>query len=140
MTDKWPSFVTRDLGESEEDDAEMLRRWQEYDQRMKALIAAGGVHQDADGWWVDDATGELIGPDPEIERPATAEELVQAKPFAEALPDLYASIQRARGRPPATNPKRPVTIRLDADVVEKFKATGKGWQGRINEVLKKAKV
>lgn len=78
MTDrKWPSFVTRDLGDSVEDDAEMLRRWEAYNKEMRALIAAGGVHQDEDGWWVDDATGELIGPDPEDERPRTDEELKQ---------------------------------------------------------------
>lgn len=78
MTDrKWPSFVTRDLGDSAEDDAEMLRRWEAYNKEMQALIAAGGVHQDEDGWWVDDATGELIGPDPEDERPRTDEELKQ---------------------------------------------------------------
>ena len=61
MTEKkWPSFVTRDLGDSPEDDVEMLRRWQVYEGGMKALIAAGGLHQDDDGWWVETATGELI--------------------------------------------------------------------------------
>lgn len=99
MTEKWPSFVTIDLGDSPGDDAEILRRWKEYDRRMKALIAAGGVHQDAEGWWVEDATGELIGPDPELERPRTEDELARFRPFEEALPDLHASIQRAR--PPA---------------------------------------
>lgn len=89
MTEKkWPSFVTKDLGDSPEDDAEMLRRWQVYEGEMKALIAAGGVHQDDDGWWVDDATGELIGPDPEIERPLTSDELVKAVPLTTALRDL----------------------------------------------------
>ena len=68
MTKKWPSFVTKDLGDSEEDAAEAMRRWEAYDRGMKALVAAGGVHRDADGWWVEDATGELIGPDPELER------------------------------------------------------------------------
>lgn len=29
------------------------------------------------------------------------------------------------------------SIRLDQDVVAKFKATGPGWQSRINEVLRK---
>jgi hypothetical protein len=89
MTEKkWPSFVTRDLGDSPEDDAEMLRRWQVYDREMKALIVAGGVHQDNDGWWVDDATGELIGPDPEIERPRTSDELAKAVPLTTALRGL----------------------------------------------------
>lgn len=81
----------------------------------------------------------MIAADPDDEE-ATDEELARAKPFKEALPELYASIQRARGRPTVATPKRPVTIRLDAEVVEKFKATGKGWQSRINEALKKAKV
>jgi uncharacterized protein (DUF4415 family) len=31
------------------------------------------------------------------------------------------------------------TIRLDAVVIEKFRATGPGWQSRINAVLKAAK-
>ena len=89
MTDKkWPSFITRDLGDSPEDDAEMLRRWQVYDREMKALIAAGGVHQDHDGWWVETATGELIGPDPEIERPMTSEELAKAVPLTTTLRNL----------------------------------------------------
>lgn len=87
----WPAFVTSDLGDSEADDAEMERRWTVYAQDMAALIAAGGVHQDKDGWWVDDATGELIGPDPEIERPVTMAELARARPFAE----VFAAIPQA---------------------------------------------
>lgn len=70
----------------------------------------------------------------------TEEDFRNAKPFAEALPELYESIQRARGRPPVENPRQQISIRLDPDVVAKFKATGKGWQSRINEVLKQAKV
>lgn len=42
------------------------------------------------------------------------------------------------GRPPAENPKKQVTLRLDPDVIEKFRATGKGWQSRINAELRKA--
>ena len=42
------------------------------------------------------------------------------------------------GRPPTENPKRQVTLRLDPDVLEKFRATGKGWQSRINAELRKA--
>ena len=107
---------------------------------MRALIATGTVHEDDEGWWVDNATGELIGPDPELERPRTEEELKKFRPFAEVSPDLYESIKRARGRPPVAKPRRQISIRLDPDVVEKFKATGKGWQNRINEILKQAKV
>jgi uncharacterized protein (DUF4415 family) len=42
------------------------------------------------------------------------------------------------GRPPAVNSKKQVTLRLDPDVLEKFRATGKGWQSRINAELRKA--
>jgi uncharacterized protein (DUF4415 family) len=41
------------------------------------------------------------------------------------------------GRPPLPNPKQQVTLRLDPDVIEKFRATGKGWQSRINAELRK---
>jgi uncharacterized protein (DUF4415 family) len=50
------------------------------------------------------------------------------------------SIRRARGRPALANPRKHISLRLDPDVIEKFRATGKGWQGRINEVLKQAKI
>ena len=42
------------------------------------------------------------------------------------------------GRPPVENPKKQVTLRLDPEIVEKFRATGKGWQSRINAELRKA--
>lgn len=105
MRKPWPSFVTRDLGDSEEDDAETTRRWQVYDREMRALIAAGGVHMDADGWSVDDETGELIGPDPEIERPLTDKELAQAWPFAEVFPEWAAEISRTKDDAEAPGPE-----------------------------------
>lgn len=42
------------------------------------------------------------------------------------------------GRPVSENPKKQVTLRLDPDVIERFRATGKGWQSRINAELRKA--
>lgn len=42
------------------------------------------------------------------------------------------------GRPPKENPKKLVSLRLDPDVIEKFRATGRGWQSRINAELRKA--
>jgi uncharacterized protein (DUF4415 family) len=44
---------------------------------------------------------------------------------------------RKRGRPRSETPKRQVTLRLDADLVDHFRLEGRGWQGRINEVLRK---
>ena len=42
------------------------------------------------------------------------------------------------GRPKLANPKRRITLRLDGDVLESFRATGPGWQSRMNEALRKA--
>ncbi|MBP0580741.1 BrnA antitoxin family protein [Labrys sp. LIt4] len=45
---------------------------------------------------------------------------------------------RRRGRPRVPAPKRQITLRIDPDVIEYFKASGSGWQRRINAVLKEA--
>ena len=45
---------------------------------------------------------------------------------------------RPVGRP--TSGKQRVTLLLEPDVIEKFRATGPGWQARMNDVLKTAKV
>ncbi|OCJ17793.1 hypothetical protein A6U87_02345 [Rhizobium sp. AC44/96] len=68
----------------------------------------------------------------------TEEDFKNARPFAEVLPELAESIRRSRGRPAAEQPKRQISLRLDPDVIDAFKATGKGWQGRINDALRKA--
>lgn len=41
-----------------------------------------------------------------------------------------------RGRPKSEKPKKQVTLRLDADLLDGLRATGPGWQTRINEVLR----
>ncbi len=51
----------------------------------------------------------------------------------EATPEQLAKARR--GRPFLQTPKMPVSIRLDAEIVEHFKASGKGWQSRINALL-----
>ncbi|MBZ5760490.1 MULTISPECIES: BrnA antitoxin family protein [Rhizobium] len=68
----------------------------------------------------------------------TEEDFKNARPFADVFPDLAESIRRARGRPAVEAPKRQISLRLDPDVIDAFKATGKGWQSRINEALRKA--
>lgn len=67
----------------------------------------------------------------------------KGRPFREVLPDLAAAIDREiakRGRPPLDKAKKPVTIRLNPETIEKFKATGKGWQSRISDILDAARV
>jgi uncharacterized protein (DUF4415 family) len=41
-----------------------------------------------------------------------------------------------RGRPLGSGSKTQVTLRLDVEVIQKFKASGDGWQTRINDALK----
>lgn len=76
------------------------------------------------------------GPDaPEV----TDDQIAKAQPFTEAFPALAENMRKnVGGRPRSKNPKVPVSIRLDQDVVAKFKATGPGWQSRINDVLRKS--
>ncbi|MBC8130075.1 MAG: BrnA antitoxin family protein [Rhizobiaceae bacterium] len=80
----------------------------------------------------------MIAADPDTAE-ATDAELAEARPFAVVFPDLMASIGKERGRPALERPRRQISIRLDPEVIEKFRATGKGWQSRINEVLRNAK-
>ena len=41
-----------------------------------------------------------------------------------------------RGRPKALKTKQALTVRYDPEVIAGFKATGRGWQTRMNEALK----
>jgi uncharacterized protein (DUF4415 family) len=66
----------------------------------------------------------------------TKEMFAKAKPPAEVLaPEVLAAFKRTRGRPAKARPKIRVAVRLDPDVVEHFRATGPGWQTRINDAL-----
>lgn len=42
----------------------------------------------------------------------------------------------ARGRPRLETPKVLLSVRYDADIVERFKSTGDGWQTRMNDALR----
>ena len=67
----------------------------------------------------------------------TAEDFARAKP-ATGLPDMVRhAFPRTRG-PQRAPVKQQVTLRLDRDVIERFKASGPGWQSRINDALRRA--
>ena len=44
-------------------------------------------------------------------------------------------LRRGRGRPPLAAPKKLVSLRLDQDVIDRFRTGGPGWQSRINAAL-----
>jgi uncharacterized protein (DUF4415 family) len=74
-------------------------------------------------------------------RELTAEDFRAMRPLAEIVPELAELIRKRGERGPQKSPtKQQVTLRLDRDVIERFRSTGSGWQGRINEALRKAKV
>ena len=53
--------------------------------------------------------------------------------------DVYrGSTLVRRGRPRAESPKEHVSLRLDPDILNHFRSTGKGWQVRLNETLREA--
>jgi uncharacterized protein (DUF4415 family) len=71
--------------------------------------------------------------------PITEEQWARMRPAHLVHPEFIAArLRRERGRPKSQAPKQQVTLRLDRDVLEKFRATGDGWQSRINAALRKA--
>lgn len=45
-------------------------------------------------------------------------------------------VSRGREQPKGSGVKTPVTARFDTDIVDAFKATGPGWQTRMNDALR----
>lgn len=58
----------------------------------------------------------------------------------ELTAEMAAQLQPLRrpGRPKVEQPKVPMTMRVDADVLDAIKASGTGWQTRVNQVLREA--
>lgn len=72
----------------------------------------------------------------------TRDDMASARPASGVLPGLIGQkatdelMRRGRGRPHKDDKKISTTVRLDPDVLEAFQMEGKGWQTRINEVLR----
>jgi uncharacterized protein (DUF4415 family) len=58
-----------------------------------------------------------------------------ADPDAQPVDEL---MRRKGGRPRSDHPKQQIALRLDRDVIERFKAGGDGWQTRMNDALRRA--
>ena len=78
-------------------------------------------------------------PDPELlddDLPELDDDFfARARPAAEVMGAAFMESARGPGRPKADAPKEPVTIRFDAAVARHLRASGKGWQTRVNDVL-----
>jgi uncharacterized protein (DUF4415 family) len=69
----------------------------------------------------------------------TKKDFAKAKPASEVLPpEVIAQFRNKGGRPRIENPKEAVKLRIDADVLAKFRESGPGWQTRINGILRAA--
>lgn len=85
-------------------------------------------------------------PNPELtddDNPELTDEwFARARPAAEVLREQFGAeavahlLKPKRGRPPKAARKRAINIRLSPEVLEHFRATGPGWQTRVDEVLK----
>ncbi len=67
----------------------------------------------------------------------TDADVAAARPFREAHPELYNAWKK-RGRPPVETPKVYIGLRLAAGVVNGIRATGKGYNARVEKVLREA--
>ncbi len=65
----------------------------------------------------------------------TEDMMKRMRPASEVVPEIVEAYRRSRGRPPKEAPKVAMTFRFDADIVEAFRAKGRGWQTRMNDAL-----
>lgn len=68
----------------------------------------------------------------------TDADFARARPFAELFPEQAEKLRAMGGRPRLVRPKVHVGFRLDADVVDGIKATGRGYNARVERVLREA--
>ena len=68
----------------------------------------------------------------------TAADFARGRPFKEVFPEHYKSLMRQGGRPRIASPKVHIGLRLAADVVNGIRASGKGYNARVEKVLRDA--
>ena len=69
------------------------------------------------------------------------QEMARARPASDVLPEVFGTqaakaMLKPRGRPHADVVKDRITIRLSPDVTAAFRASGDGWQTRMDAALK----
>jgi uncharacterized protein (DUF4415 family) len=106
--------------------AETMRR-----ARERALKSAAAMTDEEDAAITAAALADPDNPPPDDEF------FRRAAPAIEMMPEVVARFRGQRG-PQKAPTKQLVSLRLDRDVLEHFRATGPGWQARINAALRKA--
>lgn len=82
----------------------------------------------------DEDIRRAIAEDPDAAPELDDATAARLRPAEEVIPEIVAAYRARRGKQKQPT-KVPVSIRLDPDVVNYFRATGEGWQSRINEAL-----
>lgn len=67
---------------------------------------------------------------------AAAKSDPDAQPLTPQQLRAMVPLRTLRGRPKAANPKQLVSVRYSPEVIAWFKATGDGWQARMDTVLR----
>ena len=73
-------------------------------------------------------------------RELTAADMKHFRPIQETDPGMLEAVAnyRKRGRPPVESPKMRIGFRLAADVVADVRASGRGFNARVEKVLRDA--
>ncbi len=77
----------------------------------------------------------LILPTPEEDAQITAAAMTDPDNLPLTAKEL-SQFKRGRGRPQGSGKKEQVTLRIDLEILEQFRARGNGWQTRINDALR----
>jgi uncharacterized protein (DUF4415 family) len=121
--------MPKEIELTEKELAEVARRRVSARAKARRLIEMSDPEEDA-------AVLRAAEADPDAP-PMTDEQLQRLRPAHEVLPSLVRkSLERKRGRPPIGDRKRQVTLRLDPDILDHFRAGGPGWQTAINDALR----
>ncbi len=82
---------------------------------------------------------KIIMPSEEEDRRivAAAESDPDAPPLTDEQLKAMVPLKSLRGRPKSETKKLLVSVRYSQEVIEYFRATGDGWQARMDEVLRK---
>jgi uncharacterized protein (DUF4415 family) len=85
-----------------------------------------------------EAWAKLIADAPGEDRSPTHEEEVRRKNavVSHSLPELREKLAARRRGAQKAPTKVPTTIRFDADVLAELKASGRGWQTRVNDAVR----
>ena len=86
--------------------------------------------------WTNWAKADKIPGVPDEELPEITREVLERGVLS--IGGVVVRGPRRRGRPLGSGKKAPIHVRIDKDILAHFRATGRGWQTRLNAALRTA--